>query len=89
MKPLYLEKVKRLESGWNRKFEELADVRKQAEELSATLGTHDAESLGQMFQEAQAFRGIFAPYQQQLTDANGLGHRLRGALSQRRSEAGC
>jgi hypothetical protein len=42
LKPLYLEKAKLLESGWNRKFEEIAGERKAYESL---FGPNDVQQL--------------------------------------------
>lgn len=41
LKPLYLEKVKSLESGWNRKFEEIAGERKVYEEIRQVLAPYE------------------------------------------------
>jgi hypothetical protein len=45
MKPLYLEKAKLLESGWNRKFEEIANERKSYESLKEVFGESEMQQL--------------------------------------------
>jgi hypothetical protein len=57
-KPLYMEKVRSLESGFNRKFEELAGARKQLESVQDNI-----ETLQSVWQ-------VLAPHQEQLAAAN-------------------
>jgi hypothetical protein len=47
LKPLYREKVKSLESGYNRKFEEIADERKAYEGLNQIFGAEQRQQLAE------------------------------------------
>ena len=69
LRPLYLKRVKLLESGYNRKFEEVAGARKQIEEFSAMLEGHDPQTIQQTFDTGATVHQLLSPYQQQLAES--------------------
>jgi hypothetical protein len=71
LRPLYLEKAKSLESGWNRKFEEIAGIRKLYEEFTSSLPEEQRspDRLMQVFGDGAAVQQMLAPYQPQLAES--------------------
>jgi hypothetical protein len=66
MKPLYLEKAKLLESGWNRKFEEIAGERKTYESLNEIFGPGEMQQLADAGVSLPAYVGRLVSVGRQL-----------------------